>query len=151
MFQIVRGTLLKIFCCYTMLWILWHFTYGKRWLWIFIKLLRDFPGSPAVKTPLPMLGVWVWSMGGELWSQMPHNMAKKRIPRSLCHSQWLCFSDWILIHAANQGLHFMSKWAQQWARDHGIQWSCCVEHHLEVTSLIQHCDGLKWHNEGTRW
>ena len=40
-------------------------------------LLRDFRNSPVVKTLLPLQGVWVRFLVGELGSQMPHGVAKK--------------------------------------------------------------------------
>ena len=39
--------------------------------------LRDFPGSPVIKTALPLQGTRVQSLVGELRSHMPHGMAKK--------------------------------------------------------------------------
>ena len=36
----------------------------------------DFPGCPVVKTLLPMQGIWVWALVGELRSCMPHGAAK---------------------------------------------------------------------------
>ena len=43
---------------------------------------RDFPGGPVVKTPaLPLQGVWVQSLVGELRSCMPRGQKKKGIPK----------------------------------------------------------------------
>ena len=38
----------------------------------------DFPGSPVVKTAIPLQGIRVWSLVGELRSHMPRGLAKKQ-------------------------------------------------------------------------
>ena len=61
-----------------------------------IKCLREFPGSPVVRTPL--LRAWVRSLVGELKSHKPHSMAKKIIiifkmlkKRFIVFTKILCF------------------------------------------------------------
>jgi len=39
---------------------------------------KDFPGSPVVKTLLPLQGAWVQSLVQELRSCVPHGMAKNK-------------------------------------------------------------------------
>ena len=40
--------------------------------------MGDLPGGPVVKTALPVQGVWVQSLAGELKSHIPHSAAKKK-------------------------------------------------------------------------
>ena len=42
-----------------------------------VMLVRDFPGSPVVKTSPPVQGVWVQSLVGELRSHMPRSQETK--------------------------------------------------------------------------
>ena len=43
---------------------------------------RDFPGAPVIGTCLPVQGVWVWSLVGELGSHMSHCQQVKTWNRS---------------------------------------------------------------------
>ena len=52
-------------------------------------LLRDFPDSPVVKTLLPLQGVQVPFLIGELGSQMPHCVAKKLKKKTVKRSMLL--------------------------------------------------------------
>ena len=42
---------------------------------------RNFPGGPVVKTLLPLQGVWVRSLVGELRSRMLHGAAWPKVKK----------------------------------------------------------------------
>ena len=52
--------------------------------------MRDFPGSPLVKTALLVQGIWVRSLVGELRSHMLHSTAPKYIKLEKKIKRYMC-------------------------------------------------------------
>ena len=59
-------------------------------------MARDFPGSPVVKTALPLHGARVRYLVGELRSGMPRGMAKKKKKKFMVIS-WLWLPEKVSV------------------------------------------------------
>ena len=63
-------------------------------LFLFLKLLGEFHGGPVVRTLLPLLGAWGWSLIRELRSSKPHGVVTHK-SLNMCACVCVCVCVWV--------------------------------------------------------